>query len=61
MYDAYITHLNEIEIGRKLLKALKAPSTLMRFCLKMHTFRCVWAFRPHQYAERSLGPGFAVG
>ena len=40
-YDAYITHSNEIEIGRKLLKALKAPSTLMRFCLKMYTFRCV--------------------
>ena len=25
VYDAYITHLNEIKIGRKLLKALKAP------------------------------------
>ena len=42
-YDAYITHLNEIKIGHKLLKVLKAPSTLMRFCLKCIHFD---AFRP---------------
>ena len=30
----------------------KASSTLMRFRLKTHTFRCVLAFRPHWFPKR---------
>ena len=30
----------------------QAPSTLMRFRLKTHTFRCVFPYRPHYKAER---------
>ena len=42
-YDAYITHLNEIKIGRKLLKALKAP---WHWCV--FVWKCIHldAFRP---------------
>ena len=36
----------------RLSTLLKASSTLMRFRLKTHTFRCVLAFRPHWFPKR---------